>query len=195
MLSGDMALLRVATVPEPRRRPAATLICWKEPYQPRFPSGAHSTMNAVDPPHSPPALKPCMRRAIRITAGPAMPTAAYEGASPMRTVPAAMRKMVMSSAAFRPFTSPMRPMMTPPRGRARNPTPNTANDAINSAEGSPEGKNVFPRMPARKEYTAKSYHSRTLPITAAVTARRAFFSRAGAAVGGVLTTPIEIRRR
>lgn len=108
-------------------------------------------MNAVDPPHSPPALKPCMSRAMTMMAGPRTPTEAYDGASPMRTVPAAMRKMVTRRAALRPLKSPRRPMITPPSGRARKPTPKTANEAMSSADASPEGKNVFPMIPARKE--------------------------------------------
>ena len=48
--------------PSRAAEPPTTLICWKLPKKPRRSCGAHSTMKAVEPPHSPPAEKPCTAR-------------------------------------------------------------------------------------------------------------------------------------
>ena len=70
--AGNIVLTNAA-MPEPSSSPPATLHCCRLPYSPRRPSGAHSTMNAVEPPHSPPAEKPCSRRATTIRTGAATP--------------------------------------------------------------------------------------------------------------------------
>jgi len=44
IVAGSRSVFMSAATPEPRRSPATTLVCWKLPYQPRFPLGAHSTM-------------------------------------------------------------------------------------------------------------------------------------------------------
>jgi hypothetical protein len=66
------------------------------------------------------------------------------------TVPNAMAMIVSVSAARRPCVSPYRPMMMPPKGRIKNPTPNTASDANSPTEGLPAGKKVCAIVPARK---------------------------------------------
>jgi hypothetical protein len=80
-------------------------------------------MNAVELPHSPPAEKPCSSRATTSSAGARYPMVANVGRTPISTVPIAISRMVMSSAALRPRTSPMRPITMPPSGRARKPSP------------------------------------------------------------------------
>ena len=54
----------MAATAEPSSEPPAVETCWKLPNRPRRSCGAHSTMKAVEVPHSPPAANPCtMRRA------------------------------------------------------------------------------------------------------------------------------------
>jgi hypothetical protein len=79
----------------------------------------------------------------------------------------------MSSAGLRPSLSPMRPKTTPPTGRAAKPMANTPNAASSDATGSSAGKKSAPMIGARYPYTAKSYHSSTLPTVPATMFRRA----------------------
>ena len=54
-----------------------------------------------------------------------------------------MRMNVASSTGRRPYLSPRWPQMTAPSGRARNPTPNVAKDAIRApASPRPEKKST-----------------------------------------------------
>ena len=71
--SGVNTVFSKAAKAEPSSRPATTLICWKLPNRPRRPLGAHSTMNEVEPPHSPPAEKPCISRATSNSNGAKKP--------------------------------------------------------------------------------------------------------------------------
>src|SRR5712692_3339016 len=174
--AAESRVLVSAATPEPSSRPAATLLCWKLPINPRRSAGAHSTMNAVEPPHSPPAEKPCSSRANTMSAAAATPMLWYVGMMPISTVPAAIRKMVSNSEIFRPLWSPIHPITMPPSGRTTKPTPNTANAASSCVTSLPEGKKFLPMTPARYAYTAKSYHSSTLPMTAAPTAWRTWIS-------------------
>ena len=48
----------MAATAEPSSEPPAVETCWKLPNKPRRFCGAHSTMKAVEVPHSPPAAKP-----------------------------------------------------------------------------------------------------------------------------------------
>jgi hypothetical protein len=73
MVSAGSRVLMVAAMAEPSSRPPATLACWKLPKKPRRPFGAHSTMKAVDPPHSPPAAKPWASRHATSRIGARMP--------------------------------------------------------------------------------------------------------------------------
>src|SRR5712675_1340157 len=52
----------IAAIPEPSSVPPAVETCWKLPNKPRRFCGAHSTMKAVEVPHSPPAASPCTMR-------------------------------------------------------------------------------------------------------------------------------------
>src|SRR6185295_15644520 len=61
--AGVSQVLSEAEVSEPSKNPHATLACCKLPNRPRRCGGAHSTMKAVELPHSPPAEKPCSKRA------------------------------------------------------------------------------------------------------------------------------------
>ena len=58
------------------------------------------------------------------------------------TVPKAIVMMVSINAALRPLVSPNRPMMMPPSGRIRKPTPKTAKDESSAAAGLPGGKKL-----------------------------------------------------
>src|SRR6185503_7766027 len=66
----------------------------------------------------------------------------------------------------------MWPKIAAPTGRIKNPTANAPKAASSDTRGSAAGKNFAARIGAKKPYTAKSYHSSTLPITPAVTTRR-----------------------
>ena len=67
---------------------------------------------------------------------------------PIRTVPAAIRKMVSISAALRPCVSPMRPITMPPIGRATKPRPKVRKAFKSSVVSSVPGKKFLPMMAA-----------------------------------------------
>jgi hypothetical protein len=63
---------------------------------------------------------------------------------PMQVVAIAMRKILISSAFFRPETSPIYPIIIPPTGLMRNAPPKTANDSMTPRSSDVElGKNTF----------------------------------------------------
>jgi hypothetical protein len=73
--------------------------------------------------------------------GARMPMVLYVGRRPMRTVAAPMVMRDSTSIFLRPMRSPKWPNTTPPTGRARNPTPNVANDSRVPTRGLEFGKN------------------------------------------------------
>lgn len=77
--------------------------------------------------------------------------------------------------------------MSPPTGRAANPTANVANDAsVATNSDSPEKKILLKTSAADVLKRKKSYHSSTDPTTAAMALRFREFrwgSRSGAVVG------------
>src|SRR6185295_18256636 len=81
----------------------------------------------------------------------------------------------------------MCPKIAAPTGRIRNPTANAANAASSDTRGSEDGKNFAARIGAKNPYTAKSYHSSTLPITPAVTTRRSVH---GVALAARVSIPV-----
>ncbi len=82
--------------------------------------------------------------------GAARPMLSYDGVRARPSVPTVMRAMVNSRAGRRPARSAKAPMSTPPTGRAKNPTPNTATDSSRLPIGVDAGKKVLPM------YTAKN---------------------------------------
>jgi len=72
----------------------------------------------------------------------------------------------------RPRVSPQYPKHSAPSGLARKPTANTLNVAISDREGSEAGKNRTDKIGAKYPKSAKSYHSRTLPMAPARTVVR-----------------------
>ncbi len=75
-------------------------------------------------------------------------------------------------ACFRPYRSPTQPNSAPPTGRMMNPAAKVPKAASSEAVGSAAGKKCAPIWTAKKPNSAKSYHSRILPTTPAMTPRR-----------------------
>ena len=105
-----------------------------------------------------------MKRSSVSRIGAATPIVAYVGSRPISTLATAIVISAARNAFFRPARSPKWPHRTPPIGRARNPTPSTANDASRPANSSPCGKNSrgntrAAAVPKRK----KSNHSTLAP--------------------------------
>lgn len=73
----------------------------------------------------------------------------------MQVVAIAMRKILISSARFRPETSPMYPIMIPPTGLMRKAPPKTAKDSITPRSSDVElGKNTLARTSEKNPNTA-----------------------------------------
>ena len=75
--------------------------------------------------------------------------------------------------ARRPIRSPTMPSTRLPNGRARKPSAKTPNVSSCCAAWLDCGKNCLPISLAKYPYTAKSNHSRTLPISPASAVRTA----------------------
>lgn len=92
--------------------------------------------------NSPPTDSPWSSRASTSTTGERTPTAAYVGVSPTSRLLPPISRMVTVSAARRPCRSAIAPISSPPTGRMKNPTANTANvDSSGTSElSAPLGK-------------------------------------------------------
>ena len=98
-----------------------------------------------------------------------MPIVAVPGSTPMKKEGKAIAMTDQSSACLRPYRSPTQPNRAPPRGRMRKPAANVPKVARSEAVGLSAGKKCAPICWAKKPNSAKSYHSRTLPATPAMT--------------------------
>ena len=100
------------------------------PRKPRLRSGAYSAMNVIALPYSPPVEKPCTSRATSSRIGASRPIESALGMQPMAKVPSAIMIIVVASTLLRPIRSASGPKNSPPNGRTRNATANSANVAI-----------------------------------------------------------------
>lgn len=109
--------------PVARSIPPADPICVNAPNSPRCRSGACSTDSSAEPPHSAPAATPCSnRRNTSATTAPT-PMVAADGITPISVDAMPISTSEATSSFFRPIRSPRWPAITPPSGRATNPTP------------------------------------------------------------------------
>ena len=106
----------------------------KLPKKPRRCGGAYSTASRTAPPYSPPTPIPCRIRSTTRATGAQTPIWSYVGSRPIAAVPTPMISSVRISIFFRPIRSPKCPKISPPTGRARNPTAKVAK-AANCAAG------------------------------------------------------------
>ena len=102
------ASLRVEDNSAPKPEPSSELMPWLANCQlatkPRRP-GMCSTRNAVELPNSPPAEKPCTRRATMTSSGASTPILSKVGMHATASVPKVIIAMDSSSDALRPWRS------------------------------------------------------------------------------------------
>ncbi|MNH16917.1 hypothetical protein D3C79_765690 [compost metagenome] len=79
-----------------------------------------------------------------------IPICEYVGAKAIKAVPNVIRPIVRLKAALRPCLSAYRPMMMPPTGRIKKPTPKVASDIRSEASADSEGKKCRPISTAKK---------------------------------------------
>ena len=94
----------------------------------------------------------------------------------IKIVGIAIENNVSINACLRPIKSPIRPKNSPPRGLTKKPTAKAPKAAIREMEGLFEGKNCLPIVDAKYPYSAKSYHSITLPTRPASITRMFVFN-------------------
>lgn len=116
--------------------------------KPRRCAGAFSTTISMAPPHSPPTMKPWMKRSTTRRTGAQMPMVSYVGSRPTAKVAAPIPHNVVTSVVFRPMVSPRWPKTKPPSGRAMKPMPKVANEARVPANGLRLGKKRSPNTSA-----------------------------------------------
>ncbi len=109
--------------------PTVVVTYWKLENSPRRRGPADSTRKVVDAANSPPTERPCSSRATTRTTGPNSPANAYVGVTATSRLLPPISRMVTVSAARRPRRSATAPSSSPPTGRMKNPTANTANVA------------------------------------------------------------------
>src|SRR2546421_9985393 len=95
--------------------------------------------------------------------GAAAPIVLYVGRKPTSTVARPITVMVMRKVYLRPTRSPMRPKISAPNGRTRNPAAYAPNAPSSWKVAFPGGKKRLAKNGARIAYREKSYHSKTEP--------------------------------
>ena len=104
--AGGSSAVTANATSAPRMFDMPMLACNQAANSPFLRAGACSTRNAAALPISPPAEKPCMIRPASSSSGAPTPMAANDGEAAMISVPPAMTRMVVVSAALRPARSP-----------------------------------------------------------------------------------------
>ncbi len=107
----------------------------------------------------------------------------------MAKVAAPIRMTVIRKAPLRPALSPIRPKISAPSGRKKNPAPNRPSAASTPAVSPSSAKKFLPITEARVPKTKKSYHSNAVPADEARTTVRIDVGCSSVAAFAMLSTP------